>query len=76
MIDWLVRRIFTVGDVGRWHARSGYPRATDCVLIPLHGLAGPEDADQTDADWLAVGATVPDNVTSLQAPQSPSRRSS
>jgi len=76
MIDWLVRRIFTVGDVGRWHARSGYPRATDCVLIPLHGLATLEDAAPTDADWVAVAGPVPDNVTSLQAPQSPSRRSS
>jgi len=37
MMDWFTRRIFTVGDVGRWHARSGYPRADSFVMLPLYG---------------------------------------
>lgn len=32
---WLLR---TVGDVGYWYARSGYPNEHSFVMIPLYGF--------------------------------------
>lgn len=51
MLHWLHRlRIITVGDVGWWHGRRGYPRQVHGVAVPLHNVArhsATADADES-----------------------------
>lgn len=45
MLDWLRRlRIITIGDVGYWHGRSGYPREAHGISLPLYPTGGDLDA--------------------------------
>lgn len=40
MLTWLRRfRLITVGDVGWWHGRRGYPRQIHGIALPLLGPA-------------------------------------
>lgn len=50
MRQWLLSRILTVGDVGRWHARARYPRADCFVELPLYSADTPLAPDPAGAD--------------------------
>lgn len=52
MRHWLLSRILTVGDVGRWHGAQGYPRAGDHVELPLYAPPAPEQLAPVGAEGL------------------------
>ena len=56
MRHWLLSRILTVGDVGRWHGAQGYPRAGDHVELPRYGTGAPAPL----APFGAAGLDLPE----------------
>jgi hypothetical protein len=48
MLDWLRRlRIITIGDVGHWHGRSGYPRDAHGIALPLYPTGDDPEASRS-----------------------------